>query len=300
MLELPSEVRLGAPPAAEISGAEKALVFARQITVRDQREYELAASELKLVKARYDRLEEARKKMKGPILEAGRAVDRFFDAALEPLREAERVIKGTMLVHERAEAAKAEEARRKHEEEVRAARLEAERKAREAREKAEAEARRAQEEAERRAREAAEAERKAREAREAGDREAQAAAERARREAEAEQRKAQAAAAKAMEKGERQAEAAMNKAAETAATPPPVTEAPTAAGTSVRSTWKAQVQDLKLLIEAVAAGKAPQACLIVDQKVLDRAAVSLRGELPKFYPGVLAVETKGIAVSTRR
>lgn len=298
-MELPSEVRLAAPPAAEITGAQQALKFAQSIVVANPEQYGLAATELKGIKARFDRIEDARKKMKGPILEAGRQIDRFFDAALEPLREAEKVVKGTMLTYQQAEDRRAAEARRKHEEEVRAARLEAERKADEARKKAEAEAQRQREEAERRASEAAEAKRKAEEARAAGDREAAEKAELARRNAEAAERVATSKATAATEKGERQASAAMEKAAEAAAKPAPVQEEVKVAGTSVRSTWKARVVDLKTLIDAVAAGKAPMACLQVDQKVLDRAAVSLRDELTKFYPGVEPVETKGLAVSAR-
>lgn len=292
----PTEVKIGLPPAEDISGAQKALAYAQKIVVSSPREYELAGAELQTIKARFNRLEEARKKLKAPILEAARGLDAFFDQALEPLRSAEMIVKKTMGTYDQAERAKAEEVRRKHEEEIRRARIEAERKAEEARRAAEAEARRKRAEEDAARAKADAAEREAREARERGDKAAAAAAERERREAEAVERKAREDAAKATQKGEEKAQAAMEKAAQAAAQPAPVADAPKAEGVSTRSTWSAKVTNLEALVKAVADGKAPLTAIVANEKALNLAAKSLKGELHKFYPGVEAVETKGLAV----
>lgn len=293
--QIPSEVKIGTLPPAEITGAAQALNFARSIIVSSQAEYSLAAEELKAIKARYDRIEEQRQTIKKPVLEAGRAIDAFFNNVLEPLKEAERIVKRTMLTFREEEERKAEEARRKRDEEIRAASALAEKKAREAREKAEAEARRQREEAERKSREADEAARREREAKNEAERK-RAAEER--RRLEEEERKARERAATALERGEEKAQSAMNTAAEVAAQPLPVAAAPTAKGASVRRTFKARVKDLRKLVNAVAADKTPITAVMGDQKALDKAAASLQGELEKFYPGVEAVETTGLAVRT--
>lgn len=296
---IPSEVKLGQVPAVEISGAVKALEFARKIVVTDQPSYELAAEEVRGVKARFNRLEDARVALKRPVLEAGRTIDAFFDAALQPLRDAERLIKATMDRYADEEERKANEARRLHEEEQRRIRAEAERKARDEKAKAEAEAARQRAEAARLQREADEAARQAREARERGDRVAAEAAERERRTAEEAQRKANERAEKAEDKGEERAAAAMSVAAQAAAKPVPAAETPTADGTTRRSVWKWRMIDFKKLVDAVASGKCPTATVLPDEKVLTRAATSLKGEMSIFYPGVEAYEERGTSIRSR-
>lgn len=297
---LPTEVKIGTAPAQEITGAIKMRLYATTVVVNDNATYQLAGHELQEVKARHDRIEAERVKLKQPVLDAGRAIDAFFKNALEPLREAETILKQTMLTYSEAQERIAEEARLKAEEGARQARLAAERKAREEREKAAAEAQRQREEAARRQREADEAERVAREARERGDREAASAADRQRKVAEEAQRKAEGNAQKAEEKGDAKAAAALADAAQIAALPVVTVEAPSAKGVSVRSKWKHKMLDFKKLVDAVSAGKVPLATLLPDEKVLDRAATSLKGEMKQFYPGVEAVEEKGLAASTRR
>lgn len=296
---IPSEVKLGAAPMQEVNGALAALDYAKSIRVVSPSTYGLAAEELKAIKIRYNRIEDERKKMKRPVIDAGRAIDQFFDTALAPLEQAEKVIKATMLTYQSEVERRQEDLRAAQAEEARKARVEAERIAREAREKAEAEARRQREEAQRRQREADEAAARARAAKEAGDREAAADAERERKRAEDEQRRALAAAEKAEAKGEERAAGAMAAAAVVAAQPAAVVDVPAAKGTATRNIRTAKVRDFRMLVDAVSAGKVPEASLLPNMKVLDRAAASLGEELPKFYPGVELVEEKGLSVRTK-
>lgn len=295
---LPTEIKLGTAPTEQVTGATTALAFARTMIVNTDEGYQLAAEELKGVKRRSSALEEARMAMKRPIIDAGKKIDAFFNIAILPLLEAERTIKNKMNAHAEEQERIAEEARQKAEAERRRALAEAERKAREEREKAEAEARRQREEADRQKREADEAEKRARAAREAGDRAAAIEADRQRKVAEEAQREAEARETKAIEKGETRADQAMAKAAEVAAQPVVVDVPVSAAGVSRRSTWHAEVVDIASLVKAVSEGRAPMATLIADMRVLNDAAKSLKGELPKFYPGVRAVEKKDLAART--
>lgn len=289
-IDIPSEVKIPPVPAQELTSANTALDFAMQVAVTSQTTYELAASEVQSLKARRDKLEQARTKLKAPILEAGRQIDALFKPAIENLDAAIDTVKGTMLTYQRDLERKAAEERRRHEEEVRRAQAEAMRKAAEERAKAEAEARRKREEEERARQAADEAARRAREAREAGDRAAAEAAEKERREAEARERAAREQAAKAAQKGDERAHAALAKAAEVAARPAPEAEKATAKGVSTRTLWSAEVVDLKLLVDAVASGKAPITWLMANERALNDAAKSLKGDLGTFAPGVRAVE----------
>lgn len=76
--------------------------------------------------------------------------------------------------------------------------------------------------------------------------------------------------------------------------PVPVAEAPATEGVSTRSIWRAEVEDLALLVKAVADGRVPLSVVQVDQKVLGGLARSLRGALD--YPGVRVWEDVGIVV----
>jgi hypothetical protein len=66
---------------------------AREIMVRNQGELDAASGILKEIKARRGALEDKRKEMKAPILEAGKRVDALFKPIIEELDAAERVIK---------------------------------------------------------------------------------------------------------------------------------------------------------------------------------------------------------------
>lgn len=121
------EVILEAREAA--AEAERILAQARQYSITDRRELQEASDERSRIKARYNEIEDLRKRLKAPILEAARNVDDQFKPALEELTQA---------VHAIDTAVKRfldDEARRQREEEERLraeARAEQERLAREA------------------------------------------------------------------------------------------------------------------------------------------------------------------------
>ena len=66
---------------------------------------------------------------------------------------------------------------------------------------------------------------------------------------------------------------------------------PKVAGISYRETWSADVTDLKALVQAVAAGKAPLDYLQANTVAINQAARSLKTEL-NLIPGLKAVVTK--------
>lgn len=179
------------------------------------------------------------------------------------------------------ERRKAEEERRRQEAELRAQREKAEREAREAREREEAErqkrlaaelesakSKKAKEEAERRAREEKErADREAEEKRQLAEIAEQEEAERIEREA-----------------AEREAEALRIQQEADSVVAIPTKEAPKGG----RRKWKARVTDLQKLVNAVAEGKAPLACLKADESQCNKLAMAFGGVNPppglQFYP----------------
>lgn len=127
------------------------------------------------------------------------------------------------------------------------------------------------------------------EARERARREAE---EKRLREAEETQRQAQERGATVEEAAE-QADAVLE--APIRAVPAPV--APVfqqAKGVGTRTVWKARVTDLKALIQAVAAGKLPEDCLLPNMKRLDKMASAMEAELN--CPGVEAYPETGVVV----
>jgi hypothetical protein len=71
----------------------------------------------------------------------------------------------------------------------------------------------------------------------------------------------------------------------------PMAEATKIKGVTLREYWYAEVTDLAMLVQAVAAGRAPLSCLQANQEFLDEQADSLRKELS--YPGVTATYRHG-------
>lgn len=139
--------------AAEIERqAAEATAQAEALQVRNQAEADQAGAWLRQVAARKKAAEAERKRLKEPILEAGRRIDQMIKDAMAPFTAAEPVVRQKLGTYQ------AEQDRIRQEEEARleAERLERERKAREAREKQEAEERAKREQAEKEAREAAE------------------------------------------------------------------------------------------------------------------------------------------------
>lgn len=111
-------------------GATAALALVNDFEVTDDATFELAADELKSIKAKAAALDERRKSITKPMDDAKKAVMDLFRGPLALLEQAEGVLKGKMLTYQQDQRRKAEEAR-----------LQAERIAREQREKLEAEAR---------------------------------------------------------------------------------------------------------------------------------------------------------------
>lgn len=297
--------QIGPMPVADMSAAQRVLAFATSVSVATVTERDLAVEEVRGIKARREALEEKRKSIVGPMNEAVKRVNDLFRQPIANLDEAERLIKKTVTDFDIERERIADEARRKAAAEVERIRQEAERKARAEREKAEAEARRKREEEERARKAADDAARQAREAREAESRaknegernrlrliaEEQ---ERARKVAEEEERKAREAAMKVEQRGEERAQAAL--AAVDEAPQPHIPGAAKAQGTSRLITWTAEVFDLKKLVDAVAAGRVPLSSVMPDPKVLNKAAASQQREMENFYPGVRAIEKRGLAV----
>lgn len=121
------EVILEAREAVEEAG--RVLAQARQYTINDRAELEAASAERARIKARYNEIEDLRKRLKAPILEAAKNVDDQFRPALDELTQAVGIIDTGVKRY------LDEEARRQREEEERlraAARAEQERLAKEA------------------------------------------------------------------------------------------------------------------------------------------------------------------------
>ena len=302
----------------EASAAEHALEVARTYPVPTSAgSYSAAGDELKAIKARAKWLEDARTKLKAPILAAGKAIDDFFRTPQQHLADAEKAIKGAMLTYDRqqeelrkAAERKAAEAARKEQDRLRAEAARAEAAAREKREKEEAAARRKREAEDVKARALKEAGR----AEEAARRRAAAEeAERVRMEAAAES-----------ERQRLQAAEASRLAAETMPTTPVVhVAAPKVAGISTREVWSAEVVDKAKLIVAVAVGvmsrqdiiaiarhagltaeeltqsipmaltEAPAELLEVSMVTANKMAKALKGGMQ--YPGLKAVCTQQMA-----
>lgn len=118
----PSEIlapvaSLTLPDAQDLSGrAQRALAFIRDLSITSPDEYELAADELRAIKARAARLEEQRTGITGPINRALKAINDLFRGPSELLAEAERTLKSKMLAYDQEQARIAAAARRKAEE----------------------------------------------------------------------------------------------------------------------------------------------------------------------------------------
>lgn len=74
-----------------------------------------------------------------------------------------------------------------------------------------------------------------------------------------------------------------------AVTPPP----PKAEGVSFRKTYRAEVTDLRALVEAVAKGQVPLAYVEANLSALNQAARALKEELA--VPGVRVIDERGVA-----
>lgn len=221
--------------------------------------YESAAGFLRGVKSLAREIEAERKALTDPLNAVVKRIMDKFRPANDALAKAETVVKGKLAAYSA---------------EVERRRQEAERIAREAQRKAE-EKLRSEAEAARRAEE--EALNKAEEARRAGD------------EAAAKAAMAEAARKAAM------AEKREEKAEVVAMAPVVVEAAPEAAGISYRTTWRAEVTDLKALAAAVLAGTVPAEAIVANDKYLGQVAKSLKGSVN--WPGVRWIADRTVAAS---
>lgn len=105
------------PNAQDLTGrAQSALAFIRDMVITAADDYELAADELRAIKARATKLEQQRTGITGPLNQVLKSVNDLFRGPAETLAEAERILKGKMLAWDQEQARIAAEARRKAEE----------------------------------------------------------------------------------------------------------------------------------------------------------------------------------------
>lgn len=100
-------------------------------------------------------------------------------------------------------------------------------------------------------------------------------------------------AAKAEDKGKEEKAAELRAQAATVPTPVVASTTPKVSGIAVRTTWKAVLQSKSELIQAVAAGKAPESLLDVNMVVANQMARALKTEMK--YPGLNAVEDTSLS-----
>ena len=242
--------------------SEAALSSARDLVIDSADMYQIAADELKEIKALQKRIEEKRTAITGPLNGVLKAVNDLFRAPAAFLTQAEAAVKKPMVEWMTEQERLAAVARREAEEKARRERerlADIQRKADEAQRAAANASRRAHEEAQRLARE--------------GDAEAAAVAQQ-----------------EAQEQAD-VAEAAQSQADEAAFSAEIVTFAPAAeaqakvSGISGRVTYSAHVDDLLALIKAVAAGTAPIQAICADEKFLGSQARAFK-KAGDLYPGV--------------
>jgi chromosome segregation ATPase len=120
--------------------AQATLDFIESLPIVNAEDYNLAADELKAIKAKANKLEEQRTAITGPMNAALRGVNALFKAPGELLEKAERILKTKMLDWDREQERIAAEARRKAEMEAAAERKRLEAEAAERQRVADAEA----------------------------------------------------------------------------------------------------------------------------------------------------------------
>lgn len=100
--------------------AESALSMVESMTIDCQETYELAADELKAIKAKAKSLEDQRTAITGPINKALKAVNDLFRTPGNYLEQAEKIIKGKMIAYTTEQERIAAEERRKAEAAIKA------------------------------------------------------------------------------------------------------------------------------------------------------------------------------------
>ena len=117
-----------APPAEALQLVDQTVALAASdLKISDQTTYQTAGERLKELSAKEKEIEDFRKKLKAPILAAGKAIDDFFSAPLTRLQGARASLKRSLLQYQIAEEqrrreleARAQEAARKERERLEA------------------------------------------------------------------------------------------------------------------------------------------------------------------------------------
>lgn len=234
---------------------------AEAIEVVDQASADLAGVLLREIATKKKRIEEVRKELKEPVLDAGRRIDRQAKDATAAFDAVDAIVRPKLAAY----TAEVERVRREEEKRLDRERQERERKAREVRERQEAQERATREQREREQREAEE---EARKAKDDADREAaKALADEARRKAEEAS----------------VAEQAIASLPDVSLPKAVVPSAPKQEGISTRKVWKATV---------VHPGQVPVEYLMVDEKKIRQAVRDGVREIP----GVLIEQVDEMSV----
>lgn len=252
-----------APDAvAMMSETEGVLTCAKEISITSPAMYDLAADELRTIKARAKELDEKRKTITVPLDNAKKAVMDLFRRPIELLTEAEGVLKRGMLTY-----SEEQEAVRRADQ----ARLDAIAKAERERLEAIARAEHDRIEAEFKARAAAKAKIAAEAIAAAKGKEAKAAALKA----------AEEATIRAAQDRQRQEEeaAAIELAASVITAPVAHVAQVAAAGTSIRETWKARCLDKAALVKFVAVNPQFLNLLDVNDAALNQLAKAMKDSM---------------------
>lgn len=272
---LKSDVALPLEPAL-LTPAQRMLKDIEDLVIDGDPMYGIAGDELARVKGAYNKLEEERLELTRPLDSVKKKIMARYARPLEVLKAAEDALKAKMLAFHTERERRAAEERRKAEEAARAER-------------------------DRLAREAAEIERKAQEAARLAREKAQAEAEQLAAsgraaEAQAAKEAAEVAEREALERAEHEAAERRQTAAVVVAAPTE-TVAPVAAGTAVRTTWKARVTDKAALIKAVAEQSQFENLLEVNDTALNALARSLKANFR--LPGIEVYEERGMSARAR-
>lgn len=120
-IAIPQEAELLAKQTGELA------TVPANIVVKTPADYEMAGAKLQEFSAREKQVEEMRKRLKAPILAAGKAIDAFFDTPIKRLQSARAAYKTALLEYQqvqererRALEAKAQEEARKEREKLEA------------------------------------------------------------------------------------------------------------------------------------------------------------------------------------
>lgn len=113
------ELSIAVPDAGPMQRAEAALRQANALAITSQEGLDVAAAELRAIKARAKELDDLRKSLVKPVDEARNRIQGLFKPALEFLDSAERLIKGKVLAYTTEQRRIADEAARKEQDRLR-------------------------------------------------------------------------------------------------------------------------------------------------------------------------------------